>query len=273
MPTSTIAPEDVLHLAHRALNKLTDPKLTREGALSAAVSVCHKTRCAWVKDAFARGVLEARCLGRFDLENPLLPEVPWPAVMFAVRTMVKGLHGVENKSCVLALHMSPQNPEDWLVTDSEVVRTTLDGGVVHVNGRPFCGNPEGPWGLLNGDGPVSLSRPEPAPSADPPASSPADRARPQGPARSSTPREPAADRPAKRARRRGCGRAASESAASSTPLLRSRASRPSPNAKRRTRVDHASDKGTSARADPGSSTALSPKMELALRLLRLIQGP
>ncbi len=145
-------------------------ELTRDQAARIAADRCP---VRWVGPADRAGVLEALCLGRFDLVNPDRPDLPWPAVLFVFSRPKSGLHPAV--CCKAALYMSPDG--DWEVSADEPVETST-GRRLLIDWSQYRGDRQGPPGLVNGDAmpevrPSSRSAPARVESRPSPAGTPA----------------------------------------------------------------------------------------------------
>lgn len=137
--------------------------LTREQAIRLACEGASRQTAAWVRQAFRKDNLRVRCLGRFNLANPERPDLPWPALAFAVATK-----NPPHDRCVLTLYWSPVG--EWAVDDHGEVQRPDGSRGVWVDPRQYAGDLNGPPGLLNGDdaGPkVSPERPDASPVQSP----------------------------------------------------------------------------------------------------------
>ncbi len=128
--------------------------LTRDQAAAIAVQRC---RVPWVAKAARAKTLEVVCLGRFDLANPERPDLPWPSVVFLLSRPKLGVHPAV--CCSVALYWSPDG--DWETSDREPVETPTGDRRLLIDWSQFAGDPDGPPGLVNGDGVV----PEAGPAA------------------------------------------------------------------------------------------------------------
>lgn len=148
-------------LRRKALEALGS--ITRAQALDIACLKCAESESDWVTPLYRAGAIESLCLGRFDLENGYDPQLPWPAIMFLVRGRPGG-PGSRMRSCALAVHLSMEQAGVWVVSDGEPVTVSTEGGVLHINGRPFTGEPGGEAGVLNGDGGMVFRPSDPLPA-------------------------------------------------------------------------------------------------------------
>jgi hypothetical protein len=214
--------------------------ISREDALHLACTLCDAGTCGWVRKAhLAReGALVAKCFGRFDLHNPERPDLPWPAIVFGVRQK----SGPSQALLMLYYGIDPRHPNKlcWQVNDEGPTDLPNGGRGIFVDVRRYTGNPKGPKGVVNGDdagGPaVILGRPPSIPEPPPPPLQPSETA--ASPQRS---RSRAGAEVRRQARK--CKPPAVEVARPSTQTP---------------------DSGT-------PSVQPSAKMELVLRLLRLLQ--
>ncbi len=159
MPRKPVLPADEQDVVvGDALDSLLS--LTRDQAAAIAV---QKSRIAWVGKAARAGTLEVLCLGRFDLANPDRPDLPWPAVMFVLSRPQLGVHPAV--CAKVALYWAPEG--DWEVSEDEPVETAAGDRRLLIDWSQFVGDPDGPPGLVNGDGDVAVrpGRPPVAPSA------------------------------------------------------------------------------------------------------------
>jgi len=169
--------------------------LPRDDALHLACMQCDHKRVPWVREAYMRKVLRAKCLGRFDLDNPQRIDLPWPATVFLVQGP-----SAEHQA-MLMVYMAPSGA--WEVVDEGPVQRGDGTRGIVVDPRRFRGNLDGLPGTVNGDDAgksASTERPRPEPSprglAEAPSTheqlapalpAPAPSARPSRPARAPKP--------------------------------------------------------------------------------------
>lgn len=206
--------------------------LPRDDALHLACMNCDHRRVPWVREAYMRKVLRAKCLGRFDLDNPARLDLPWPATVFVAQGPLP------DQQVVLMVYMGPEGK--WEVVDEGPVQRPDGTRGVWVDSRRYKGNLDGVPGTVNGDDAGSPAPVIPARRVEAPAEVPAPLDMPESPAPASAPpRRTRTGRKPRAPRSVGSVRAGSPSSAlapSATP----------------------------------STTDLSPKQEILLRLLRLL---
>lgn len=129
------SPEDLELQAQASADALRD--ISRASALRCA---CTRSELAWVRDAYTRGVIEAKCLGRFDLVGA---STPWPSIMFLVARPDRP--GIAGRVAALAVYVNPEGR--WEVSSRE----PKTGADLHVDWRQYAGDHTGKRGVINGD--------------------------------------------------------------------------------------------------------------------------
>lgn len=224
-------------------------KLTRDGALDLACSLCVDEQVRWIARACRGKYLDAKCLGRFWLANNDRPDLKWPAVVFAVASKTRGM--LVSQQALLMLYYGPD--AKWTVCVEEPVERDDGTRGLVVRWEQYLGDAKGPPGIVNGD---DAGGPSPERRESVPASSAA-MAPDSGNFAPSRPRSspaPAQTPPAANGRVRRAG--ARRKAAARSPKSEGSPGTPS--------------SGTAGIAD--SPAQMTPQQEFALRLLRLWQG-
>lgn len=226
--------------------------LSRQQALDLACTVCDRKRMGWVRSAYRAGQLDAKCLGRFLLENAERPDLRWPAVAFVVASRSVG--GRPSQQALLSLYFGPD--EKWSVADEEPVGMPDGERRLVVSWAQYSGDSKGLPGVVNGDdagGQAELFSPE-RPVARPVA------AQTIPPAASDDDGPPEPPPASARRRRTGTGTRGSACPSARRPSVRAGPPRSSP---------AASAAAPTPSVQPAS---LTPKQEILLRFLRLLDG-